>query len=93
MSTTHDTPFTELDMPPRSINQPRDEADIRGWDYSLSATDDEYLRAVAYRVAIEAAIAHRRETLRRLIGDPEAYRSLVRKTLPLSDAPAYVETI
>lgn len=88
----NDTPFVDLPTPPASANQPVKEADIRGHDHANSLTDDEYLRAIAYRDHIVNLTRNKRATLLSLRGSKEAYKTLQRKTLPLTDsAPPYIE--
>lgn len=88
----NDTPFVDLPTPPASSNQPVKEANIRGNDFAATSTDDEYLRAIAYRDHIVAMTRNKRANLLLLAGSKEAYQSLQRKTLPLTEAaPPYIE--
>lgn len=87
----NDTPFVDPPSPPISSNQPIREADLRGWDHS-TGDDDEYMRAIAYRAHIVAMTQNKRANLLKLAGSKEAYKSLRRKTVALTEsAPPYIE--
>lgn len=83
----NDTPFVELPSPPRSHTQSPEEADIHGNDLE-GIGGDEHARAVQYRDdKIAQSKAHVDVILAPLKGDKDAYRTLLHKTLPISNLP------
>ncbi len=88
----NDTPFVDLPTPPGDANQPLGDSLIRGWDHGSPVEGSEYLRATQYRDSINQRVRSRIQFLLQLRGDPAAYKSLQRKTLPLAESsPPYIE--
>lgn len=84
--------FVDQPSPPRSPTQPDKERDARGDDY-FDGTDDEYLRATAYRDRVKLVSRnHMDQIVKPLRGNRAAARSLIRKTNALlPSSPPYLD--
>lgn len=89
----NDTPFVPLPSPPRSPSQTETSRNIRGNDFGPTEDDDETVRAIAYAAHVTAMAKNVRDRMLALKGSNAAYKSLMHKTMPLTNgAPPYVES-